>query len=404
MKNLLIIHLESLNYYNYKLNSNLFPYITSLENNSLVFDKYFSSATSTLMVLGDITYGDLRQFESCKKIKEAPVTCLIDKSILDKAKYNGMEPKVVVHANVKNVNQESFNRVAGNDIHVDLIDSYEDYLLYLEDVISKDQFFLWTCDFSCHIDFNKILKLNSTQNEEDYWSHGYRTLDSRVCFIFELLKKYNKLDDTTVILYGDHGDDYWSHGMHMGYTHAIEPNALLTHVPLLIWNSDKNNKGICHKVLDTVFLHDVIEDIMLESNNLGGLISQSKGYAFSRNEFAAQEIRAESFNKGYSVTNGKYMLLATSAGLEMFDICMDQGCYNNLLKNYYFFDGYLYFKNNSFGGHWDGFWDDIEIRLVKQSFYFLYSKLKEETSNLYNSANISLERMNAEIGFDKIKY
>ena len=72
MKNLLIIHLESLNNYNFLLNKYLFPFLNEIETQSVSFKKYFSTATSTLMTIGDLLYGGMDQYETSSSLDDAP--------------------------------------------------------------------------------------------------------------------------------------------------------------------------------------------------------------------------------------------------------------------------------------------------------------------------------------------
>ncbi len=79
MRNILIIHLESLNRNNFLLNRNLFPFLSSIESVSVSFTKYFSTATSTLMTIGDILYGGMDQYESSTTLDDVPETYLYKK-------------------------------------------------------------------------------------------------------------------------------------------------------------------------------------------------------------------------------------------------------------------------------------------------------------------------------------
>ena len=60
MRNIVLIHLESLNYMHYQMNKELFPTLQKWEERSLSFSKYFSTATSTMMVLSDLAFGGIQ--------------------------------------------------------------------------------------------------------------------------------------------------------------------------------------------------------------------------------------------------------------------------------------------------------------------------------------------------------
>ncbi len=80
-------------------------------------------------------------------------------------------------------------------------------------------FVLWLCNFISHIDFN--IYIDSKEGGIGRWAEGYKYFDKEVRYIFELLKDKNLLSSTSIIFYGDHGDDIYSHGYHEGLTHAI---------------------------------------------------------------------------------------------------------------------------------------------------------------------------------------
>ena len=73
MRNLLIMHLESLNRNNFLLNRDLFPFLCEIERQSVSFQKYFSTATSTLMAIGDILYGGMDQYETSETLDRKSV-------------------------------------------------------------------------------------------------------------------------------------------------------------------------------------------------------------------------------------------------------------------------------------------------------------------------------------------
>ena len=72
-KNLLLLHLESLNLLNYKMNRDLFPTVSELEKKCKTFENYYSTATSTLMVVGDLLYGGMNLYEGCDSRKSIAI-------------------------------------------------------------------------------------------------------------------------------------------------------------------------------------------------------------------------------------------------------------------------------------------------------------------------------------------
>ena len=70
MKNIVVFCLETLNKKFFKIHSELFPNINRLSTESIVFPHYFSTATSTFMVITDFLFGDTNQFEKSKYLED----------------------------------------------------------------------------------------------------------------------------------------------------------------------------------------------------------------------------------------------------------------------------------------------------------------------------------------------
>ena len=82
-KNIILLHLESVNNIVYRMNPQLFPNIMQIEKEGLSFRKYFSTATSTWMVISDMLYGGLDQYEGCHELTEKPATFCYESGLLD---------------------------------------------------------------------------------------------------------------------------------------------------------------------------------------------------------------------------------------------------------------------------------------------------------------------------------
>ena len=75
-KNYILFHVESLNSIVLQHYSELFPNIRKLINISTYYEKYYSTSTSTYMVVTDLFYGDAKQFEEAKKLED--IFCIKD--------------------------------------------------------------------------------------------------------------------------------------------------------------------------------------------------------------------------------------------------------------------------------------------------------------------------------------
>ncbi len=142
-----------------------------------------------------------------------------------------------------------------------------------------------------------------------------------------------------MILYGDHGDDFYGHDYNGGYAHSIEPYANIIHTPFMVYD----------ETLGVGEIEDVIcsLDIKQLAYNLIGLdrsenpfvydrVRCKRSYVFSRNLFAAQTPKKidgfiSNVRKAYGITTPEYSLLLTEEGWRMYLKQMDCTCSNNVL-------------------------------------------------------------------------
>lgn len=95
-RNLLLIHLESLNYMVYQANKRIFPTLRYWEQKSLSFCNYFSTATSTMMVLSDLAYGGILQNEPCESLTDGLKKYCYKASLFDDLQKKDIRLKCLV--------------------------------------------------------------------------------------------------------------------------------------------------------------------------------------------------------------------------------------------------------------------------------------------------------------------
>ena len=241
----------------------------------------------------------------------------------------------------------------------------------------------------------------------DYIEAGYRSLDKYCSDVISLLKKYGRLENTVIVVYGDHGDDFWTHGMHAGLTHATEPIEQLIHTPMFIWDGNHYDNVVRQEIVQTIDLFDVVKRIVEDEISAENVEIRNREYAFARSEYAAQPVREESFNKGYSVTDGKYILIVTGSGLEMYNTVLDPMCVMNYLEFFIFNDDVLILdseKVKPFYYHFAIFFSSRQQRIIRDEFYKLHSALIKEMQDIYKSGGCEEEQMYAEMKLFEIKY
>lgn len=406
MKNLLLIHLESLNYINYRLNKNMFPTIYKLESSGMFFERYYSTATSTLMVIGDLLYGGMEQYEQCKSLDDIPEEYIYPSSLFDDLKEQGYYTALYVHPEGGGRISAEKRHIAGFHNAMILKKNYKDFMKALEEGMAHPRFALMACNYISNLSFCKYEDFSNYNWNITSWEIGYRSLDKFVNELIEMLKNKSLLDSTMVVLYGDHGDDYWTHGFHKGLSHAIEPNELLSHVPLLILDSSVEHASASYKLISTTDLREIIYHVIIEDKHIDSVIPDSN-IIVSRNEYAAQPIRNESFNKAYSVTDGQYLLMVSSAGLEMYNVWMDSSCHNNLLRYFVFTQDYILESGKmlrELSYHMSDYMSDRTRRIIRHKFYNLWEKLYTNVLALYEAGKVTKDRMENEMDFYNINY
>ena len=233
---------------------------------------------------------------------------------------------------------------------------------------------------------------NSYSCWNEYYLRQYERIDNTLGYVFEQLEKYKKLEETLILVFGDHGDDMYSYGKNGGFTHAIAPYPNIVKTPLMIYK-----KGIdAHVNNDLVCTFDVGNIVKSICENR--TVKMDRQFAFMRNLFPLQ--KSEFLTKSYAVTDGEYLLLASSKGLEMY-ICrfMSQSIFN--LLNWFILkrNGALKLKKMN-GMHFmrmiQDQREDIEFHFYKLR-RALYTQLKQKE-------DIGLLKENIKWWFTKIYY
>ena len=404
MRNLVLIHLESLNLMNYRMNKELFPTLQQLEKKSMSFQKYFSTATSTLRVIGDLLFGGLEQYEQCESLDFIPEEYPYQSSLFDELKGRGYETNIYIYPDGGDRESAERRHIAGFENEMVLITQYQEYLEALEAAMCEDKpFALMACNYISNLALNQHIQNSHCISGIYKWKRGYQYMDQCVQDIWDILERKHLLQNTTVIFYGDHGDEYWQHDLRGGLTHATEPYARLVWTPMWIYDNRLQAKETV-RLTSTIDLKNIIE-YLLDGSPEEIIIEKcrERHYALSRSAYAAQPVRETTFNKGYSLTDGKYFMLVSSRGLELYNIEMDPECQNNFLNFFILEDETLRYnleldKNLNF--HYRDFMDEKSIRELRQKFYFFQEKLKQEVTRLYAAAGRK-EKM-CEMNFGKI--
>lgn len=381
----------------------MFPVLNEIEKHSIIFDQYYATATSTLMVIGDLLYGGMNLYEGCATLADVPTEYCYESSLFDDLKKEGYDTGIYIYPEGGDRESAEARHLAGFNHKMELISNYSEYMNVFEKKMNHEPFALMACNYISNISLNNYVDVTNFGADAGYWEAGFRCMDHCCGMLLELLKDKRLMSNTIIVMYGDHGDDYWGHGMHSGLTHAIEPNSLLIHTPLLICDGGhRESPEHDPRLIQTSDLRELI-GCLLGGSSIADL--PKRQYVISRNAYAAQPVRPESFNKAYSVTDGRYFLIVSNKGLEFYDSRMDPACLNNILRFFIYENGIL--KENSdnvtmLGFHFPSYWNSREQRILRQKFYELIKVLYCEVLELYIVGGCDEKQMREEMHFNGI--
>ena len=382
MKNIVIVHLESLSNGILKLNQDLFPNIIQWKKKMEEYTNYYSTATSTLMVMTDLFFEDTSLFEDSTYLHSLAKTKKSKKSLFDRLHEDGYHTHLLYYGLSENLRQvrENLQEIlaeAGNAWYGDTDKELQNKLL--EIIGSQEPFALFIEENASHISYTGERISKEKHSGYHIFRERYSILDKTVGLLFEILQQKDILENTLVLLYGDHGEEFWFHGLHEGYTHAIEPFTDMVNCPLLIYDGKNENK-VNDSLVDTTDIGSIIK-------NKVGLNTKpvKKDYVISRNLFAKQIRLEKVFNKSYSITDGRYTLLLSKKGLALYINEMDMYNLCNILDFFVLQGEELVFRKECkklISSHIKYFMTEEQQRETTEEFYMLREWLKNYINQL----------------------
>ena len=342
MKNLVIFHLESISRQRLAEFARVFPNTLRLMREGVVFDNFFSSATSTVMVLtylfhaNDFEVDTSTTFEGMVPARNNPDLF----TVLQNAGYRSNLICLNGHAATRPIRLRAWS-----DGLPPLFDTNDFPSLFarFDELTNQPPFAIYVWDLLTHIEHSLALASQS-HGLTDQIERACAAADHAVGVMRQTLERKGLLDDTLIILYGDHGDDCWTHGYKGGMIHGTEPYTDIIATPFAIRDPDLE-PGVRTDLASTIdiaptclSLLGLDADLQFAHSGLD-LAKSRREFAYAQNFTANQPDRtAAGIAKAFSITDRSYTLLASGRGLEMYAHRLDPGNHCNLL-NFFDLDG-----------------------------------------------------------------
>lgn len=168
-------------------------------------------------------------------------------------------------------------------------------------------------------------------------------VDTYVEEFFGILKKTGLLQDATLIISSDHGDEFGEHG---GLSHDDKMYGELINIPLLIYNPNRNKETVCHTVVSGVDIPPTIVHVFglkpvagFEGHSLLPLEGYPQKGVFGEAIYQLSPSRGDKGRGGdlardiyyYREENLKIIYRANLDSWEMYDLKEDPGELNNVV-------------------------------------------------------------------------
>jgi hypothetical protein len=335
MKNLVILHLESISRQRLAAFATALPHTTRLLGEALVFDNFFASATSTLMVVGYLFHGNDFEYDTASAF-EGMLPEVNNPNLFCILRDRGYNADLLCLNGFQHVRPIQLRSWAGGLPPVWGTSDFPALLARFDALTDAAPFAIYVWDLITHIEHSLALAPHAN-GLTDQLRRACAVADDAVGEMRAILERKGLLENTTIVLYGDHGDDAWTHGFKGGMIHGTEPYTNIIWTPLAI-RDRALAPGVVDHLASTIdiaptclSLLDV--DVSLSFPCSGtDLLHRPGDFAFSQNFTANQpDNPANGITKAFCVTDRTHALLASSRGLEMYAHRLDPGNQCNLL-------------------------------------------------------------------------
>ncbi len=213
MKNLVILHLESISRQCLAAFASSFPHTRRLLGEALVFDHFHSSATSTRMVITYLFHGNDFEYDTASRYQDMRPAGN-NRNLFALLQSRGYRTEVLclngfhgIRTPLETLSDELPALWGTND--------FPALFKRFDELTDAAPFAIYVWDLLTHIEHSRAVAPLSS-GLTDQVQRACRLADDAVGVMLATLQRKGLLEDTTIVVYGDHGDDYWTHGYKAG--------------------------------------------------------------------------------------------------------------------------------------------------------------------------------------------
>lgn len=339
MKNLLILHLESITRQRLSAFESSFPHTRRLLRESLVFDHFHSSATSTMMVVTYLFHGNDFEFDRASEF-EGMRPAANNRNLFSILADRGYRSHFICLNAFHTVGDTKLASWPDELPPVWGTNDFPTLFARFDELTDGGPFAIYVWDLITHIEHSQALAPYSS-GLTDQVRRACAVADDAIGTMLATLERKGLLENTTIVVYGDHGDDFWTHGFKSGMVHATEPYTSITWTPLGIRDPDLE-PGTNTGLASTIDLAPTCLSLLGLGDPLGfapsgtNLLAGAPAIVYSQNFTANQpDNRDLGLVKAFAAQDDTYLLVVSSRGLELYAYHLDPGNHCNLL---HFFD------------------------------------------------------------------
>ena len=335
MKNLLIVHLESITQERLAGFASSFPHMRRFMRDALVFERFFSSATSTLMVVTYLFHGNDFEFDAASRF-EGMRPAANNPHLFSLLRAHGCAPHLLC-LNAFETRRPTRLASWPDDLPAFGTHDFAALQARFDEVTDADEpFAVYVWDLITHVE-HSLAVAPFASGFTDQVGRACAVADDAIGTMLATLERKGKLADTLVVLYGDHGDDFWTHGFKGGMVHGTEPYTHVTWTPLAIAGPGVTPQT-CSGLASTIDVAPTclallgIDERLPFAHSGSDARDATRAMAFSQNFTANQpDDDALGVAKAFAATDDTYNLVASSRGLELYAYRLDPGNHCNLL-------------------------------------------------------------------------